>query len=112
MLNEARKFLILLGCTLTLAAAPPASASADTAPADPSAELISPPYPNEFMKAFDVIVLRPLEAGALACGVALMVPAAAMGLVGGTEPVSDSWDLLVLTSWESLVDRPLGHWGS
>jgi len=45
-------------------------------------------------------------------GVVLMVPATAFGLVGGTEPVEDAWDLLVLTSWESLVDRPLGHWGS
>ena len=63
-------------------------------------------------KAFDAVVLRPLDAGALLSGGVLMVPATAFGLVGGTEPVEDAWDLLVLTSWESLVDRPLGHWGS
>ena len=66
----------------------------------------------EVNKAFDAVVLRPLDAGALLCGAVLMVPAATFGLMGGTEPVEDAWDLLVLTSWESLVDRPLGHWGS
>lgn len=63
-------------------------------------------------KIFDLAVLRPLDAGALLCGAALMVPATALSLVGGMEPVEDAWDLLVLSSWESLVDRPLGHWGS
>ncbi|MCS5638379.1 MAG: hypothetical protein NZ990_17840 [Myxococcota bacterium] len=63
-------------------------------------------------KIFDLAVLRPLDAAAVFCGAALMIPASALGLVGGMEPVQDAWDLLVLTSWESLVDRPLGHWGS
>ena len=63
-------------------------------------------------KAFDVIVLRPLDAAALACGTVLMVPAGILGAIGGGEAVSDAWDLLVVSSWEALVDRPLGRWDS
>jgi hypothetical protein len=29
--------------------------------------------------------------------------------MGGMEVVEDSWDILVLSNWESLVDRPLGE---
>ncbi|MDG2334992.1 MAG: hypothetical protein P8Q97_12260 [Myxococcota bacterium] len=63
-------------------------------------------------KTFDALVLRPLDGAALVCGGVLMIPAALFGSVGGKESVADAWDLLVLTTWESLVDRPLGRWGS
>jgi len=65
-----------------------------------------------FDQVFDVMVLRPLDAAALLGGGVLMVPATALGAIGGKEVVQDSWDLLILTSWENLVDRPLGQWGS
>jgi len=63
-------------------------------------------------QVFDVVVLRPLDAAALLCGGVLMVPATILGAIGGKEVVQDSWDLLILTSWENLVDRPIGQWGS
>lgn len=103
-MSEARRALIALVALVSILGVPIGSATADETAADGRTEMVN--------KAFDAVVLRPLDAVGLFCGAGLMIPAAALGLVGGMEPVQDAWDLLVLSSWESLVDRPLGHWGS
>ena len=95
MLTQLRKIVLAAGFVMAVAAAPVYSASADEAAA--------------FDKAFDVLILRPLDAAAVVAGVGLMIPASVFGLMGGMEVVEDSWDILVLTNWESLVDRPLGE---
>jgi len=91
---------------------PDKPASADDAHQAGEADSSCQSCAEQHDKIFDLAVLRPLDAIGLFCGAGLMIPAAALGLVGGMEPVQDAWDLLVLSSWESLVDRPLGHWGS
>ena len=108
MLTQLRKIVLAAGFVLALGLAPILSANAEEAPAADS-DRISPPYTNEFMQAFDILVLRPLDAVAVVAGAGLMIPASVFGLMGGMEVVEDSWDILVLTNWESLVDRPLGE---
>ena len=111
MLTQLRKIALVGGFILALGLAPILSANAEEAPAADS-DRISPPFTNEFMQAFDVLILRPLDAAALVSGAGLMIPASAFGLIGGREAVDDSWDILILRNWESLVDRPLGDFGS
>lgn len=111
MFTQLRKIAMVAGFVLALGLAPILSANAEEAPAADS-DRISPPFTNEFMQAFDILVLRPLDAAALVCGAGMMIPASVFGLMGGMEVVDDSWDILVLASWESLVDRPLGDFGS
>ena len=111
MFTQLKKIAMAAGIILVLGLAPILSANAEEAPAA-DGDRINAPFTNEFMQAFDILVLRPLDAAALVSGAGLMIPASVFGLMGGMEVVDDSWDILVLTSWESLVDRPLGDFGS
>ncbi len=113
MLTQLRKIVLAAGFVMAVAAAPVYSASADEAAAPDDSNQTSSAYTAEFSKAFDkafdVLILRPLDAAAVVAGAGLMIPASVFGLMGGMEVVEDSWDILVLTNWESLVDRPLGE---
>jgi hypothetical protein len=111
VLTQLRKIAMAGGILLALGLAPILPANAEeAAPADSAGASV--PYAKYANGAFDILVLRPLDAAALVSGAGLMIPASVFGLMGGMEVVDDSWDILVLTSWESLVDRPLGDFGS
>ena len=126
-----RKLMVVLISSLALLVFPVNSVFAEEGEAAQKFELVD--------QVFDAAILRPLDAVALVFGIALMAPAAAMGLLpvttyglaggvkgvvgeaygfpdgfvegseDGVEGVQDSWDLLIMTSWESLVERPLGE---
>ncbi len=112
MFTQLKKIAMAAGVILVLGLAPILSANAEEGtPADSDGTNV--PYAKYANGAFDILVLRPLDAAALVSGAGLMIPASVFGLLGGgMEVVDDSWDILVLTSWESLVDRPLGDFGS
>ena len=65
-----------------------------------------------FDSAFDVVILRPLDAFMLVTGGILFVPAVLFSAPGGSEGVDNSYDIFVKTPWQDLVDRPLGEWGA
>ena len=67
---------------------------------------------SAFEIGLDLVVLRPLGLVALAGGVGLFVPAVILTAPGGSEGVTDSVDIFVVTPWRDLFDRPLGDFGS
>ena len=64
---------------------------------------------NPAVKAFDVVILRPLGLAATVVGVALFPAAAVLAAPGGRDSVEEAWELFVLVPAKNVYSRPLGQ---
>ena len=57
---------------------------------------------------FDLIILRPLQAAALAVGIMAFVPAALFSAPGGRDSYREAEQLFIITPANDFFERPLG----
>ena len=88
----------ILGLSLALMLAVPASARAETDVAF---------YASA---TFDVLILRPLGVAASVVGAGLFVPAAIVTAPNGLDSIQETWRLFVVTPAEHVYTRPIGDW--
>lgn len=64
---------------------------------------------NPAVKAFDVVVLRPLELAAALVGAGLFPAVALVSAPGGRDAVEEAWEVFVLVPAKRVFRRPLGE---
>ena len=57
---------------------------------------------------FDLIILRPLQAAALAVGIMAFVPAALFSAPGGRDSYREAEQMFIITPANDFFERPLG----
>ena len=57
---------------------------------------------------FDIIILRPLGAAALAVGIMALVPVALISAPGGRDSYREAEEMFVITPANAFFERPLG----